>query len=124
MRRKALLADGTEVGLPVCDAEDVKAVVANARGPEVEEQAMQEDLWLALEIGLLRDLCGATVAEAAKRTATSASGASRRYAKHQRCLTEDESYAMRTAQLAIRALERSHGLREEALRCLRGGVER
>jgi hypothetical protein len=117
MRRKALLADGTDVGLPVCDAPDVSAVVIESRGGNGEHggearRAAEED-WDALEVGLLRDLCGVTLAEAAQRTGSSVSGASRRESRHRRALLENDTYATRAGELASRALELSHRLRRD-----------
>jgi REP element-mobilizing transposase RayT len=120
MRRKAQLADGTRVGLPVCDPEAVAAIVAEARGSEgdwrVAEPGATSDVWAAVEVGLLRDLCGATLAEAAQRTGTSISSAHRREARHRLALSESEFYATRASTLASRALERCHRLRWNARR--------
>ena len=128
MRRKSLLADGTDVGLPVCDPADVMAVVEAARaegcGEVCAETTPQGDPWTAIQVGLLRDLCGVTVAEIAQRTASSASGASRSYARHQRCMSDDEHYALQAAGLAKRALDRSHGLQAGALSALRSASRR
>jgi REP element-mobilizing transposase RayT len=123
MRRKALLADGTDVGLPVCDAPDVSAVVIESRGGNGEHggearRAAEED-WDALEVGLLRDLCGVTLAEAAQRTGSSVSGASRRESRHRRALLENDTYATRAGELASRALELSHRLRRDVLEKMR-----
>jgi REP element-mobilizing transposase RayT len=114
MRRKAELADGTEVGLPVCDPEDVREVVEEARRREGEWrlEGLGRPLsgWLVLEVALLRDLCGSTLDEAGAQTGTSGSGAYRRYVRHQRFLVESEEYARRAADLVAKAMARCHGL--------------
>jgi len=114
MRRKAELADGTEIGLPVCDAEDVREVVEEARLREgeylLEGVGRPVSGWLVLEVALLRDLCGSTLAEAGAQTNTTGSGAYRRYARHQRRLVDDQEYARRAAGLVVKAMTRCHGL--------------
>jgi REP element-mobilizing transposase RayT len=120
MRGKAQLADGTEVGLPVCDSEDVRAIIAEAcsragawtlggRGP-------RQDGWLVVEVALLRELCGSTLAEAGERTDTTIDGAWRRYARHVRALEQDPVYAARISELAAGAMMRCHGSRCERAR--------
>jgi REP element-mobilizing transposase RayT len=114
MRRKAALADGTEIGLPVCDGEDVREVVNEARHDrgdwELDGLGQPVSGWLVVEVALLRDLCGLTLAETGAQTGTSASGAYRRYVRHQQCLAADEEYAARAADLVARAMKRCHGL--------------
>ena len=128
MRRKAKLADGTEVGLPVCDGVDIAAVIAEARATTGEWKlagvGRRSNGWKVAEVALLRDLCGATLAEAGVRTGTTVSGASKRFARHQRALEEDSEYAARVGELAASALRRCHGLaREEDRGCVKGKVE-
>jgi REP element-mobilizing transposase RayT len=121
MRRKAELADGTEIGMPICDGEDVREIVGEARRREgdwvLAGVGRPTSGWHVIEVALLRELCGATLAEAGAQTGTSASGAYRRYTRHQQCLKEDGEYAMRAAALATRAMQRCHGLEQ------RGPVE-
>jgi hypothetical protein len=118
MREKALLADGTDVGLPVCDAAAVSAIVAEARTHagewSITEPGFTHDAWPVIEVGLLRELCGVTQAEVAERTASSMSAAARKEAKHRTWLAEDASYALRASSLAVKALEHSHGLGVDA----------
>jgi REP element-mobilizing transposase RayT len=117
MRRKAQLADGTEVGLPVCDGADVRAIVAAARGREGEwmlaGRGPRQDGWLVVEVALLRELCGSTLAEAGERTDTTIDGAWRRYARHQRALEQDAAYGARISELAASAMARCHGFGRE-----------
>jgi REP element-mobilizing transposase RayT len=114
MRRKAKLADGTEVGLPVCDGADVSAIVADERARrgdwKLGGRGPKSDAWRIAEVALLRDLCGATLAEAGERTGTTISGAASREARHRRALEEDAQYAALVSELAARSMERCHGL--------------
>ena len=114
MRRKAQLADGTEVGLPVCDGADVCGIVAQERaktgGWTLGGRGPQQDGWKVIEVALLRDLCGATLAEAGERTGTTINGAALRQARHRRAMEEDSEYAARFSEVAARAMERCHGL--------------
>ncbi len=118
MRRKARLADGTEVGLPVCDGADVSAIVAGERAMagdwRLGGRGPQQDGWRVIEVALLRELCGATLAEAGERTGTTINGAALRQARHRRALEEDSEYATRVSELAARAMERCHGLARES----------
>ena len=120
MRWKAELADGTQIGIPVCDAQEVARVVAEERarrgGWALAGAGIAPDAWAVAEVGLLRELCGATLAEAGERTGCSANGAFRREARHRRALLEDELYAQRVSELAARALEGCHGVRRGSRR--------
>jgi REP element-mobilizing transposase RayT len=115
MRRKAQLADGTEVGMPVCDRADVAAIVAAARAAEagwiLAGRGPRQDAWQVIEVALLRELCGATLAEAGDLTGTTSTGAALRHARHRKELERDERYSSRVSELAARALERCHGIR-------------
>jgi len=119
MRRKARLADGTEVGLPVCDSEDITAMVAaeRARLGEwlLDGQGRRSDGWKVLEVALLRELCGATLAEAGDRTGTTINGAYQRYTRHRRALESDATYEARVGVLAARAMQHCHGLPRAAI---------
>jgi hypothetical protein len=66
-----------------------------------------------IQVALLRDLCGSTLAEAGAQTGTSASGAYRRYARHQQHLSEDEDYARWTTELVGKSMARCHGLQRQ-----------
>ncbi len=112
MRRKALLADGTSIGLPVCDEDDVDEVVAAARQEQGEWaiRGLRESTsaWPQVHVALLRDLSGASLAKAGVRSGRSINGASVLYARHQRCIAESAEYAERVAVIAARALESCH----------------
>lgn len=103
MRRKALLADGTEVGLPICDAEDVARVVKLARASRGEWSVRRSqkpiDAWPQVQVALARDLCAATFAEAGTRVGMTEGGACKLYRRHRECLLASEEYAERAAEL-------------------------
>jgi REP element-mobilizing transposase RayT len=108
MRRKAKLADGTVVGMPVCDPDDVDGVVTEAKREHgdwtIRASRKSSNAWIQAHVALLRDLTGATWVDAARRSGVSTSAAWHSYAKHQRCLDSDESYAVRMGELASAAL--------------------
>jgi REP element-mobilizing transposase RayT len=108
MRRKAKLADGTGIGLPVCDMNDVDEVVAAAKTEfgdwRINPSRKSSNGWIQVHVALLRDLTGSTWNEAGRRSGVAPSAAWHAYARHQRCLDGDELYATRVARLAVRAL--------------------
>jgi hypothetical protein len=112
MRRKAALADGTEIGLPVCDEDSVCAVVAEDEtrsGSWVVRPGRRAiDAWAVARVGLLRDLCGSTLVGVGARTGRTASNVWVLEGRHRSWVEEDESYAMRVAELARQALGRCH----------------
>jgi hypothetical protein len=112
MRRKALLADGMDIGLPVCDGDDVGDVLTAAQREQgewsIRNLRKSTSAWSQVHVALLRDCCGASLAEAGTRTGTSINGASILYARHMRCIAESAEYGERVAVLAARALENCH----------------
>ncbi|MBI5363836.1 MAG: transposase [Planctomycetes bacterium] len=112
MQRKAALADGTTIGLPVCDEESVCAVVEEARARvgswKVRGERKLVDAWPVATIGLLRELCGSTLADVGARTARTASNAWKLEGRHRRWMQEDEPYATRIGELAREAMVRCH----------------
>ncbi len=112
MRRKARLADGTTIGVPVCDEETVCLVVQQARARSgewsVRPGRRAVDAWPTVQVGLLRELCGSTLRQAGARTQRPASGACILDERHRRLVQDDESYAARAAELAREALIRCH----------------
>lgn len=113
MRRKAALADGTAIGLPVCDVKSVEAVLDEARRRigswEVQPGRRAIDAWPVVHVGLLRALCGSTLTEAGERTHRTVASAWVLEDRHRRLLCEVETYATRVAELARGAIERCHG---------------
>lgn len=112
MRRKAALADGTEVGMPVCDVDDVDEVLRAAELMEgrwnLTGTVKPQSAWPIVHVALLRELCGSTLHDAATRTGTTVNGAWKRYARHKSCVDEGGEYALRAAELACRAMQACH----------------
>lgn len=117
MRRKAELADGTTIGLPVCDEESVCAVVEAARTRvgtwAVRGERKLVDAWQVAKVALLRELCGSTLTEAGARAGRGACNAWKLEDRHRRWMQEDEAYATRIAELAREALARCHTVPEQ-----------
>jgi hypothetical protein len=112
MRRKAALADGTTVDLPVCDEDDVDDVLVQAMLVEgewsVSHLRKSTNAWPQVRLALLRDLSGASLASAGHRSGMSINGASVTYSRHRHCMLECPEYAGRVAKLAERALAACH----------------
>lgn len=111
MQRKAELADGHRVGLPVCGRVALRRSLDHDL--EVHGVWMVEDgrqTWRGAELawcGLLHDLCGLAWAEIARACAMgSTSRIRRRGAIHRRLMTEDDAYARRASRVAHAAIER------------------
>ena len=111
MQRKASLADGHRVGLPVCG----RLALRRALDQEINEQGvwMVEDgprTWRGAEIawhGLLHDLCGLSWSEIARSERIASSRAQRQGKTHCRRLIEDDAYAQRAARIAHAAIHGS-----------------
>jgi REP element-mobilizing transposase RayT len=110
LQRKAALADGTEVGLPVGDGASVQAFLAEARRAEggwtVRGSRRTTDAWPQVLVALLRDLCAETFAEAGARAQVTEAGAWKLYRRHMRCMGANDEYASRVARLATWVVER------------------
>jgi REP element-mobilizing transposase RayT len=111
MRRKADLADGTSVGVPVCEVEDVAHAVAEARRlhgawsiRQGNTRGRTADAWLQIENGLARDLCAATCEENGERLKRTGTWSSNAHRRHRRMLAVDGRYAEACAGIASRAL--------------------
>ncbi|MCE9592574.1 MAG: transposase [Planctomycetes bacterium] len=104
MRRKAALADGTRVGLPVSDPASVASCVAQARASDgrwrISGRGPAVDGWRVADVVLLRFLCGSTVTEIALRRELSTSAVCRVLARHRYLLAADGDYASRISALA------------------------
>ena len=116
MRRKTQLADGTNIGLPVCAIEDVVNAVAEARSLRGEwllrnagSRGVAPDAWLQIENGLTRDLCAATCEENGERMQRSSGWSSRAHRRHRRMLKVDGEYADACARIASRAVATGNG---------------
>lgn len=112
MRRKARLADGTAIGVPVCDERTVGLVVERARecagAWAVRPNGRAVDAWPIVHVGLLRELCGSTLREAGARSGRAAKRAFSLDERHRRLMHDDETYASRASELAREALIRCH----------------
>lgn len=115
MQRKATLADGTSVGLPVCCIAGVRRAIDEARSERgawsacgSTARSRPRDAWLQIENGLLRDLCGQTREESAKLLGRSTTWSSQAHGAHREALTTDNGYAAIVAVVASRALSLGH----------------
>jgi hypothetical protein len=115
MRRKAALADGTGIGWPVCDPEDLSAGIAVERSARANWRLRisrsSSDAWQLVEIALLRELCGSSWPSIGARVGLSAEGAARCYRRHALALETDGEYAAGAARVAATAIERCYGTR-------------
>jgi REP element-mobilizing transposase RayT len=104
MRRKASLADGSDVGLPVCDSSSVRAVLQAARTEHgawsIRGSQKPTDGWTQAQVALARDLCAATFAEAGTSAGVTQGGAWKLYRRHAECMQSNDDYALRMADLA------------------------
>jgi hypothetical protein len=110
MRRKAMLADGSRIGLPVCDASSVRETVAGAERDHGEwklrPSGRHRDLWRLAEVGLLRTLAALTWEQIAVSTGCALSSCQRRFALHADLLENEPFYAERVGELSDAALRR------------------
>jgi hypothetical protein len=117
MRRKARLADGTAIGLPVCDARNVSALVASKRAARprwsIALSRKTVDAWSLIEIALLRDLAASSWKEAGGLVGRSDEGAAQCYGRHVRALELDAAYADVAARLAREAIDLCYGVRSQ-----------
>jgi len=110
MQRKAALADGRRVALPVCGRVALRRSLEHDR--DVHGVWMVEDgrrTWRGAELvryGLLHDLCGLAWTEIARSEDTSPSRAQRLGAAHRRLMTQHDEYARRASELAHAAIQR------------------
>jgi len=112
MRRKSLLADGTEIGIPLCVEEDVDEVLALARTEfgvwRIRGKAKWLDAWPHVHVALLRELTGATLDRVGHRLGVSPNGVWILYSRHKSLVQEDSLYADRVATLTLRSLDSCH----------------
>lgn len=115
MRRKAALADGSCIDLPVCDATEVltQFPAERARRPDWRLRISRKpcDVWPILEVALIRDLCGASWPEIAILVGSSDQGALRSYRLHALALDRDSEYAAVAGRLAAEAIASCYGPR-------------
>lgn len=120
MQRKARLADGCTVGLPVCSGSAVETAVQDdrlERGPwQVHDGGRSRDGTELARVGLLRDLCGLTWQGVILRAGASEARVRRGVEHHRRLLLSTPTYASRAALVAGLALERTYGAGHAAVR--------
>lgn len=118
MRRKAALADGTTIDLPICDPIDVCGIVAIERalrpGWTLHLSRKGCEAWPILEVALLRDLCGSSWAEIGVLVGASDATALRGYRQHAQALTHVAEYGERVAHLGTLAIARCYGARNDS----------
>jgi REP element-mobilizing transposase RayT len=112
MRRKARLADGTAVGLPLvapsAPLTTVKAWRERHGDWTLPSGRAKIGGWRIAQVALLRDLSASSFGEIGSRLGLSAPHATRLYARH-RTLLDDPGYAERLAELTAASLALGHG---------------
>lgn len=113
LQRKARIADGCAIGIPVCDATSIRDAIEHDRVTvagrwEVSINSRQRDGWQLAEVGLLRSLSSLTWEEVARMTSSSISSCQRRFGLHTACIESEPSYADRVVELGRSALLRCH----------------
>jgi len=113
MRRKAALADGRSLSLPCADARSVRGVLSTARkaGESLTwktPQGQVRDAWPAAEAYLLRHLAALPYGEVGRLLDVASGMAARRVKQAEALLQVDEEFAVRLAELAREALDRTH----------------
>jgi REP element-mobilizing transposase RayT len=109
MQWKALLADGGDLGLAVCDGKSVERVIEEGRSMSgewsVPSSRKSSDGWTVARVALLRELCRFSLPEIARQTGLSTSGVEKMLARHRRLFRTDEDFANRLVELAERSLD-------------------
>lgn len=109
MSRKAALADGMKVGLPVCGPTAVARAVAShlpQGGDWIVDRGGRS--WRGSELaqaGLLRDLSAEPFEKIGQRLGLGSSAASRRVNFHRELMRTDSAYAARLAEIARVAID-------------------
>jgi REP element-mobilizing transposase RayT len=113
MRWKARLADGSEPGMAVVDPGCVDETIRDARdrGAGILLRSRRWDGLLAAHAGLLRHLCGSSLAEIAGRIGRSTSQSGALCQQYAQRIEEDGAFAAHASRLAHAAIERQHGAR-------------
>lgn len=112
MKRKALLADGIDVGEPVCDE---KAVLEACRHARLTTELPSGSSKMTLSkrdiatVGLLRMLARARWEDAMKAIERTETTTRRALVCHRALLLEDSTYLDEVARLTAEALRRCHG---------------
>ncbi|MBW2372044.1 MAG: sigma-70 region 4 domain-containing protein [Deltaproteobacteria bacterium] len=109
MKKKAALADGTEVGVVCCVPTRIREEVLVAQATDAEWRCKPNGkrrvkAWPMIEAALLRQLGGLSMVEIAARLGTNPNMARTRLLQHRRFLETDAEYARRSAELASACL--------------------
>ena len=108
MIRKARLADGEEIGLPVCGAQAVRRSIhqrLESHGEWLVDHGTRT--WKGSQLawpGLLRDLCSMPFSQIARLCRASAWTAARQVDLRHASIAEDATYARNVAEIAGAAL--------------------
>lgn len=111
MRRKAMLADGMEVGLPVCSVHGLRRAIAaevTARGDWIASR--RDRAWRGSDlawVGLLKGLCAQSWARVAALSKRSVAGARRDVAVHGELGRTDTVHAERVVRIGSDAVKSS-----------------
>lgn len=106
MRRKARLADGVPVGLPLVDPDSLeRAVFEISSESEADWRIGRRAGWTVVRAGLALQLCGSSLAETAERLTLSKSTVDVLIRQHALSLLTDEEYGRRSSRVARRALD-------------------
>jgi REP element-mobilizing transposase RayT len=113
MERKTKLADGTALGLPICDGEAVACSEAVLRAKygdwNVSPRNRERDAWSLARVGLMRHLSGLTWAEIARVTSASPSSCHEYSKLHGQLVREDPIYLERVAEWTSLIMELVYG---------------
>ena len=105
MRRKALLADGTQPGLPVLDPQTVEQAIRVVADQENDTWRIgRRKGWLVLQVGLTRQMCGLGLNDVGDRAGLAQSATSQAARLHYRLLVEDAEYAERAGAVVSLAM--------------------
>ncbi len=112
MRRRAQLADGTGVGIPVADPTSVTEVIDESRdvleGWMLKTGRKATSARQQLYLALLVDLCALNFTDAGGLVGVSKTGAARLIERHRSFALNDAGYLAQASELARRALARCH----------------
>jgi len=118
MKRKAMLADGGRIGLPVCDTKSIQHAVQRARndsGPwEVSPNGLERCAYGLVEVGLLRTMACLTWERISLAIGSPLSSSQRRLRVHHSLLEEDPDYARKAGEIGAAALAACHPAFESA----------
>jgi len=116
MRRKAELADGTPIGLPVLDAASALEAVTRSRGAvgewRMRPRRREIDGWDLVEAGLLRGFAALSWSQLAASAGISSTTGQQRFQTHREVIEKDSFYAERFSEALSLAMEVCFGARE------------